>query len=71
MAMRLGTALTPLPQWCTTLLAGRPASNCVHSDFSTSALLKCPSGVKLSVKGRFKAPGMWPAIGSSGSTSPR
>ncbi len=36
-----------------------------------AAGLKRPSASRLALKNRFIAPGMWPATGSSGSTSPR
>ena len=71
MASRLGTAVTPLPQWWTTVAGSRPASSASNSAFSSAGFLNRPSGPRFSPNGRFKAPGMWPATGSSGSISPR
>ena len=67
----LGTALTPLPQWCTT--RGRVAAGQQRFELGAScaAGLNLPSAPMFWLNGRFSAPGMWPATGSSGSTSPR
>ena len=68
--IRLGTALTPLPQWCTTVAGSRPPSKASNSALSSAAGLNLPSGPMFWLEGRFSAPGIWPATGSSGSTSP-
>ena len=64
-------ALTPLPQWCTTVLACLPANSRANSSRNSAALLKNPCSFKLVLKRRLRAPGMCPATGSKGSTSPR
>ena len=43
MASRLGTALTPLPQWCTTVAGSRPASRASNSALQLVRRLERPS----------------------------
>ena len=50
--------------------AGRPVSSDSNSARSTAAGLKRPSGRRFAWNGRLSAPGIWPATGSIGSTSP-
>src|ERR1700730_1484796 len=69
-ARRLTQALTPLPQYATTWLpSSTPRSP--KRQRSSSGVLNRPALSRLPPQGALKAPGMWPALGSVGSNSPR
>jgi hypothetical protein len=70
-ASRLWQAVTPDPQYTTAFAADLPSRRIWISLLSTSTDLKAPDSSRFSPQWRFSAPGMCPAIGSMGSSSPR
>ncbi len=70
-ARMLWQAETPEPQLCTTVSCDAPSSSAVNSARRNDGCLNVPSASRFSGNGRLCAPGMWPATGPKGSTSPR
>jgi hypothetical protein len=71
MASWLWQAATPEPQLCTIEAGLPPASSAENSSRSALADLKRPPSARLRPQKRLREPGMRPATGSIGSTSPR
>src|SRR5439155_9611545 len=69
-ASRLWHALTPEPQYTTAPSSGSTPTSSKRRRSSSRGLNR-PSSCRLPMNGALRAPGMWPALGSTGSFSPR